>query len=133
MDLVSRKADITFFTFRSAVTASDIDQRFLSITPLLELSLRLLPSFNSNDPVPAQDFPSDILILPVASPSTSDASLNFVLENVTDDVFTEMNATQLRRIIIDARRSVISTAAGVTIPKINSFSFTSPPILIHPR
>ena len=127
-DLANRKADITFFSFRSSVTASDIDQNFPSTTLLLEFLLRLPQSFVSNDSAPAQDFSSDILTILVASPSTSGLSINFNLENATDDVLTKMDATQLRHFIIDARHSIISPSAWVTIPKIKrSFYFTSSP------
>ena len=40
-DIVNRVVDIVFFTFRSTVTASDIDHRFPSKTLSLDFSLRL--------------------------------------------------------------------------------------------
>ena len=89
--------------------------------------MRLPQSFASNDSTPAQDFLFDIMNPTVTSLSTSDPSINFVLENTIDVVFTEMNATQSRQFIIDDRSSIISPSARVTTPKINrSFSFTSP-------
>ena len=57
-DLANCKVDIIFFTARSTVTASDIDQRFPSTTSSLEFSLRLLQSFSSNYSAPAQYFPT---------------------------------------------------------------------------
>ena len=133
-DLANRKADITFFSFRSSVTASDIDQNFPSTTLLLEFLLRLPQSFVSNDSAPTQDFSSDILTTLVVSPSTLGLSINFNLENATDDILTKMDATQLRNFIIDARHSIISPSAWVTIPKINvPFILPSPHLLIYPR
>ena len=67
----------------------------------------------------SENFSSDILIQPVASPSASGPSLNFVLENATDNVLTEIKVTQLRQFIIDARRSIISSSAGVITLKLN--------------
>ena len=57
------------------------------------------------------------------------ASISFFFkENTTNDVFTEMDATQSRQFIIDNRRSIISPSAGASTPKINcSLFFTSPP------
>jgi len=77
---------------------------------------------------------------PVSSPS-----LTFVLENTTDNVFTSMNAAQLRQFIIDARgpshlSPSITThippnfSPSVTAPQNNRLiSFTSPPISSTPK
>ena len=92
-DLASGSADITFFTFCSVVTVSDINQRFPSTAFLPEFSLKFPQNSVSSNPTPAPNFPSSILPAPTESPSVSDSSLNFVLENATYGVITEMDAT----------------------------------------
>ena len=127
LDLTNHKADITFFTFHSAVTKSDIDQRFPSTILSLEFLLRLPQSFTSNGSKPGLDFPSGIQNLPVVCPPTLDLYLNLFLENAIYDVLTEMKAIQLRQFIIDARSSIISPSIGAITPKNNrSLSFNSP-------
>ena len=135
LDLANRSADFTFFMFRSTVTASNIDQLCVSTTLLLEFSLRLPQSSASTNPEHAPIFPPSIIPTPTKSPFASNSSLNFVFENVTDKILTEMNATQLRQFIIDARSNIISPSTGVTIPKKNrSLSFTLiPPLPLYPR
>ena len=79
-------------------------------------------------------FSSSIITAPFESLFASGSSLNFVLENAKDDIFTEIDATQLRQFIIDARSNVISPSTGVITPGKNSFiSFKYPPLPLHPR
>ena len=97
--------------------------------------MRPLQSFACNNSESAQEFPSDILTPTGASPSTSGLSLNLVLENVTEDVLREMDATQLCQFIIDARRSILSPSVGKNHTQNKSFPFflTSLPFFITPK
>ena len=98
LDIANRLADIVFFTFRSTVTASDIDNRFPSTTLYLDFSLRLPQSNDSTATVPAFNLNVNNLTSPnVATPASFSSpvlrpSHVFVLENATDDVLTSMNA-----------------------------------------
>ena len=132
-DIANRAADIVFFTFRSTVTASDIDHRFPSTTLSLDFLLRLpqivdstakLPVFNLhvNNPTP----PSVAKHVSLSS-LASRPSFAFSLENSTDGVTTSMNAAHLRQFIIDAHGpSNLSPRVTTNIPPNLSPSITTP-------
>ena len=92
-------ANITFFSFRSTVLASAIDQRFSSTTLSLDFLLRLSQIIMSTASAPARVLVSNI----PTPPSTSDHTMvqtptscstsAFVLNNVTDDVLNSMDTT----------------------------------------
>ena len=87
---------------------SDIDNRFPSTTLSLDFSLRLPQRVESTATVPVFNLNVNNLTPPnVATPASlsspaSRPSLAFPLENTTDDVFTFINAVQLRQFTVDA-------------------------------
>ena len=73
-DLSNCAADIVFFTFRSTITASDVDHRFPSTTLLLDFSLRLPKIVAFTATAPVINLPASILtplgeLKPVSFPS----------------------------------------------------------------
>ena len=120
----SRAADITFFTFRSTVLASAIDQRFPSTALSLDFSLRFPQSIMSTASTPAPALTSSIRTPPstpkptmIQTPASRSTSA-FALDNATDDEINPMDATQLRQFILNARPSPYP-AYGVTTPSVN--------------
>ena len=132
-DIANRAADIVFFTFRSTVTASDIDNCFPSTTLSLDFLLHLPQSVDSTVKVPVFNFNvNNLTPLNVATPASlsspaSRPSLAFALENAMDNVLTSTNAAQLRQFIIDARGpSNLSPHVTTNIPPNPSPSITTP-------
>jgi len=142
-DIANRAADIVFFTFRSTVTASDIDNCFPSTTLSLDFLLHLPQSVDSTVKLPVFNFNvNNLTPLNVATPASlsspaSRPSLAFALENAMDNVLTSTNAAQLRQFIIDARgpSNLPSNPSPVlTTPKTNRLLlFTSPSISFTPK
>ena len=122
--LDNHAADITFFSFRSTVLVSTIDQRFPSTALSLDFSLRLPQSIMSTAFTPAPSLTSGICT-PLSTPKptmvqipTSRSTSTFALDNATDDELNSMNATQLCQFILNARLSPYP-ASGVTTPSVN--------------
>ena len=96
-DVANRTADIVFFTFRSTVTASDIDYCLPSTTLSLNFSLRLPQSVDFTITVPVFNLHANNLTLPSVAKTapftspTSRPSLTLSLDIATDDFHTSMN------------------------------------------
>ena len=123
--------NITFFSFRSTVLASAIDQRFPSTTLSFDISLRLQQSIMSTASTPAPALTSGIhtphsthkptMVQTPVSRSISE----FSLDNETNEELNSMDATQLRQFILNARPSS-HPASGVTTPSVTLLpSFSS--------
>ena len=124
MASANRAADIMFFSFRSAIMASAIDQRFSSITLSLDYSLRLPESIIPTASAPSPTLASNIYTPPstpdptmVKNPASRPTSA-FTLNNATDGVLALMDVMQLRQFILDARPSS-NPVSGVTTPIVN--------------
>ena len=107
-DTDNRPADITYFYFRSNVTANTFDCRASKKSLALEFSLRL-PHALSQSALPSTAIPLSVPTSPFASaPPHPVETLAFTLGNLLDDILTGMDANELLKVVINARDTIIS-------------------------
>ena len=128
-DSHNRIADITYFTFRSIVSAADVDShapaKILSLKFSLHLPQSLSDSTHTSIPVITTDGgpPLDTIS------SKPVVNLVFTLGNLSDDILSGMEVNQMRTLLIDDRDILSPTIAVFIILLQPSNLFSTPPPL----
>ena len=128
----SRPADVTYFTFRSNVSAKTVDCRVPKKSLTLEFSLRLPQSLSSTTlttvviPPPVTTSPSvQTYFQPVVD-------LAFTLDNLSDDILSDTEPNQLRKLVINVR-DTITSAISTPILSIAPSNLVSTPKSLFPQ
>ena len=104
LDSDNRPADLTYFTFRSVVTAADIDDRAPQISLSLEFSLRLPQTFHTPSPLSPPSTPlASAAVPPPETPPRSASQLSFELDSYDDDALKNLDPAALLQLLSDAR------------------------------
>ena len=105
-DTNNRPADITYFTFRSNVSANTIDCRAAKTSLVLEFSLRI-PQTLSLSTLPSTATPLSIpTSSSVPAPTQPVEDLAFTLGNLSHDIPSGMEPDELLKLVINARDTI---------------------------
>ena len=117
---------LLYFTFRSITDTTTVDIRAPASSLSLEFSLHLpqILCTSTSCLVVAINPPS--ALASVTTPPQPIADLSFKLGNISNDIFSAMDADQMRKLLIDARNTLSSTTSASSNFVQPSNLFTSP-------
>ena len=121
-----RPEDITYFIFRSNVTANTVDCRAPKKSLALKFLLRLRQTL-SQSALPSTATPLSVLTSPFASaPPQPVTTLVFTLGNLSDDILAGMDAEELLKLVINARDTITSAPSPPIQPIAPPIIFSTP-------
>ena len=126
-DILSRPADLTFFSFSSNILAKSVDIRAPNKSLNREFSLRLPQSFSQHSLTSTEQTSTiSTPTTPVRNPPPSTSkppqtveALGFTLGNLSDEIVSSMTSVELRTLLITARKTI-------SVPPVNLFPTSIP-------